>query len=204
MPIPRPETPAQIPIARPRSSAGNTFVRIDRVDGMISAPPIPITARVKISIVAEPANAEATDPVPKISNPTARAYRRPNRSDRLPAVRSRPANTSVYESTIHWSWLVDAWRSRTRVGSATFRIVLSSPITSSDRQRTPRIHHLRSYPSGRSVTIAIAAPLPRVPIRVRFGKDMRNAHESQPGRIGNASTDQVGVRSDPGAAPARG
>ena len=77
IPIPRPETPAQIPIARPRSSAGKTFVRIDSVEGMINAPPMPMIARVKISIVADPANADATEPAPNTSSPAASAYRRP-------------------------------------------------------------------------------------------------------------------------------
>ena len=52
---------------------------------------------------------------------------------------SRPANTSVYESTIHCSWLFVASRSRTIVGMATLRIVLSSTITSRLKQRTARI-----------------------------------------------------------------
>ena len=42
--IPMPENPAQIPIAFPRSWAGNVAVRIDSVDGMMNAPPMPITA----------------------------------------------------------------------------------------------------------------------------------------------------------------
>ena len=84
-----------MPIARPRSSAGNTFVRMDRVDGMISAPPTPISARVAISMLAEPANADAIEPVPKMRRPAASAERRPNRSERLPVVSNRPANTSV-------------------------------------------------------------------------------------------------------------
>ena len=149
--MPRPDTPAQIPIARPRSSAGKTFVRIDNVDGMISAPPIPMSARVAISVFADPANADSTEPMPKMTSPAASAYRRPYRSERLPVVRSNPAKTRTYASTSHCNWLVDAWRSRTSVGNATFKMVLSSPITSKLVQRTPRIHHLRSYPSACSM-----------------------------------------------------
>ena len=58
MAMPSPEQPAQIPIALPRSCAGNVAVRIDSVDGMMNAPPMPISARVAISISAEPASAD--------------------------------------------------------------------------------------------------------------------------------------------------
>ena len=45
----RPEKPAQTAIARPRSRGSrNTLVRIDSVDGMISAPPMPMNARLAI------------------------------------------------------------------------------------------------------------------------------------------------------------
>ena len=55
-------------------------------------------------------------------------------------MRSRPANTSVYESTIHCSWLLVAPSSFTSVGMATLRIELSTMITSRLRQSTLRIH----------------------------------------------------------------
>src|SRR6266545_3727540 len=51
--IPSPDTPAQIAIALARSPAGNTFVRIESVDGMMNAAPTPIRARVEISAVAQ-------------------------------------------------------------------------------------------------------------------------------------------------------
>ena len=41
--MPMAAMPAQMPIALPRSSRGKTFVMIDRVAGMINAPPAPIT-----------------------------------------------------------------------------------------------------------------------------------------------------------------
>ena len=67
--MPRPETPAQMPIARPRSSAGKTLVRIESVEGMISAPPTPMSDRVAISALADPANADRTEPTPKTHEP---------------------------------------------------------------------------------------------------------------------------------------
>ena len=69
MPTPIPATAAQMPIAFGRSSAGKTFVRIDSVVGMISAPPIPIRALVAISMFADSANAEASEAPPKITRP---------------------------------------------------------------------------------------------------------------------------------------
>src|SRR3954451_4636225 len=84
--IPRPDTPAQMPIARPRSCAGKTFVRIDRVDGMISAPPTPMSARLAINALDVPENADSVEPARKITRPTASAFLRPYRSDRLPVV----------------------------------------------------------------------------------------------------------------------
>ncbi len=86
----------------------------------------------------------------------------PNRSPRLPAVSRRPANTSVYASTIHCSWLLVASRSRTIVGMATLRIVLSSTITSRLKQRTARIHHRRSWARSCAWTLSelvITAPV---------------------------------------------
>lgn len=73
----------------------NVLVSTDRVAGMMIAPPTPISERVAISIDAEPAKADATDPAPKMVRPRARNFLRPKRSPRLPAVSSSPANTSV-------------------------------------------------------------------------------------------------------------
>ena len=93
--IPRPATAAQMPIARARSSAGKTLVRMERVVGMISAPPMPMSARVRISVSALSDMAASSDPVPNTSIPATSARRRPKRSPRLPMVSNRPANTSV-------------------------------------------------------------------------------------------------------------
>ena len=43
MATPAPATPAQMPMARPRSAgSGKMLVRIDSVAGMMSAPPMPM------------------------------------------------------------------------------------------------------------------------------------------------------------------
>ena len=68
---------------------------IESVAGMMNAPPTPMSARVEMSCAGVDANADASDPRPKIVSPTWSAPRRPKRSPRLPAVSSSPANTSV-------------------------------------------------------------------------------------------------------------
>ena len=47
-PMPIAAMPAQIPMAFPRSSRGNTLVMIESVAGMMSAAPTPIAARIAI------------------------------------------------------------------------------------------------------------------------------------------------------------
>ena len=68
-PMPIAAMPAQIPIALPRSSRGKTFVMIDRVAGMMSAPPTPIAARIAISWLALSATSTARLAAPKIASP---------------------------------------------------------------------------------------------------------------------------------------
>ena len=97
-PSPRPsaDTPAQMPMALPRSAGSvNTFVMIESVDGMMNAPPMPMVARVRMRKSADGANADSVEPTPNTARPMVRHRYRPKRSPRLPAVRSRPANTSV-------------------------------------------------------------------------------------------------------------
>ncbi len=94
--MPMPETPAQMPMALARSLGSvKVLVRIERVAGMMMAPPTPMSDRVAMSCDAEPAKADNTEPVPKIMSPMLSAFLRPKRSPRLPAVSSSPANTKV-------------------------------------------------------------------------------------------------------------
>ena len=92
---PAPANPAHTAIAFGRSCGGKTLVNSDSVDGMISAAPMPITQRVRMSWLALPAVADSTEPAPKISRPMLSAPLRPKRSPSDPAVSRRPANTSV-------------------------------------------------------------------------------------------------------------
>ena len=112
----------------------------DSVDGMMNAPPTPMRARVMIKCDGVVANADSNEPDPKMTIPSWSAPLRPKRSPRLPAVSRRHANTSVYESTIHCSWLKVALRSSCSRGKATLRMELSTMITSRLRHSTPRIH----------------------------------------------------------------
>ena len=173
MAMPRPDTPAHTPIAFARSSAGKTAVMIDSVEGMMNAPPTPIRARVAISIAGEVASAERPEPRPKTARPKLSARLRPKRSPRAPAVSSRPAKTSMYASTIHCSWELDAPRSCSSVGSATLRMVLSSPMTSSDAERTTRVHQrwgmTVSWGEERNETVSFRMVWPR------YSSQLRNA-----------------------------
>ncbi len=137
--IPRPATPAQMPIARARSLPENVFVRIDSVVGKMNAPPIPMSPRATISISGEVERDASAENVPNMTRPVVSAFLRPKRSPSAPAVRSMPANTIVYESMIHCSCDPSAPRSRTIDGSATLRIVLSTLMTTSERQSTASV-----------------------------------------------------------------
>ena len=75
--MPTPATPAQIAIARGRSSGGNTWARIERVAGMMNAAPMPITPRARISADDEPENAARPDATPNTTSPPLSAKRRP-------------------------------------------------------------------------------------------------------------------------------
>ena len=59
--------PAHTPMALARSRGSwNTLVRIDSVAGMIADAPMPISARVPMRTVADGANADSAEPMPKI------------------------------------------------------------------------------------------------------------------------------------------
>src|SRR5437763_890803 len=146
MAIPMPATPAHTPIARARSAGSrNVLVRIDRVVGKMNAPPTPMRARAAMSIPGELAVDASAENTPNHASPNNSVRRRPYRSPIEPAVRSRHAKTIVYASTIHCSCDPDASSARTIDGSATLRIVLSTPITTTQSESTPRTHHRRSW-----------------------------------------------------------
>ena len=74
-PTPRADTPAHTPMALPRSTGSvKTLVMIDRVAGMMQAPPTPIRARVAISMRGRAWPwPTAAEPVPKMARPMVRS-----------------------------------------------------------------------------------------------------------------------------------
>ncbi len=144
------------------------------VDGMISAAPMPMLARAAISMPTEPENAAQVDPAANAASPARNVRFRPIRSARLPATSSSPANTITYESTIHCSALEVACKSRTSVGRATFRTVLSSVTISSEMHSTASAIHRREA----------ASPAPDCRRRDAAGA---RSHGSIPFRRGSAS-----------------
>ena len=86
-------TEVQAAIALRRSSSSKTTMRMDSVDGMISAPPTPIATRTAIISPGLATKTAASDAAPNRSRPMIMTFRRPNRSPRLPEVSSRPAKT---------------------------------------------------------------------------------------------------------------
>ena len=90
-PTPIAAVPAHTPIALARSSRGKTFVMIDSVAGMISAPPTPIRARTAMSCVDVSTKRTARLERPNTAMPVCSARLRPKRSPSMPIVSSRPA-----------------------------------------------------------------------------------------------------------------
>ena len=147
MATPMPLHPAHTPIARRRRrGSGKACVRIASVAGNTIAAPTPIAARHPTRAPGVPANAAPTEVTPKTATPSTSSRRRPKRSAALPMVSNSVANTRMYASTIHCSWLFDAPPSaRTRVGSATLtidpsmtiRVTASATVMSAHRRRRP-------------------------------------------------------------------
>ena len=83
------------PMARVRSRA---TVKIERmmasVDGMMVAPPTPMSTRAAMSHSADGAKAASAEARPKIAQPASSTRLRPRRSLRAPADTSKPASTS--------------------------------------------------------------------------------------------------------------
>jgi hypothetical protein len=93
--IPRADTPLHAAMALGRSSAANTSAMIESVDGVASAAPRPMNARMAISWSGPETNGATADPAPNTTRPLTRRRRRPYRSDSAPATSSSPANTST-------------------------------------------------------------------------------------------------------------
>jgi hypothetical protein len=88
-------TELQMAMAFLRSSSSKTVVRIDRVPGIRKAPPMPIRPRAAMSWPGVWQTVARMLAPPNTTSPVTRPSRRPCRSDRLPAVSRRPANTRM-------------------------------------------------------------------------------------------------------------
>jgi hypothetical protein len=137
------ETPAHVPIARPRSAGGKALVTIESVAGIMKAAPIPCTARLITSQASFGAKPAVADESANTLTPKKKARRRPKMSPRRPAVTSSTAIASVYALIVHSSAESDAPRSSWIEGSATFTTVLSSMIMKSEKLIAASVHHLR-------------------------------------------------------------
>ena len=91
----RPLRPDQMPIARPRRSAGKAADSSVRLSGMTSAAPRPCTLRAAIRRPLEVARAAPSEPAVKIARPSAKTRRRPKRSPSEAPVSRSAANVSV-------------------------------------------------------------------------------------------------------------
>ena len=92
---PAPANPAHMAMALARSRRGNADCSRLSVLGMMSAAPMPMTARQAMSAVASFMKAQAVLATMKITRPMSSAPLRPNRSPMAPAGSSSAANTSA-------------------------------------------------------------------------------------------------------------
>jgi hypothetical protein len=89
---PHPKQPTQTAMAVARWRGSRNRVTIsERVDGDTTAPAIPSTARLAISISGLFAYAAATDAALNSTAPVSRSFRRPIRSPSVPIVIMKPA-----------------------------------------------------------------------------------------------------------------
>ncbi len=133
------------PIARARSERPVKMFEIsDSVAGNTIAAPRPMKQRATISWPAVAVRPPATLASPNTARPASSMPLRPKRSLRLPHTSSSAANTRLYASTTHCSWLFDACSWRTSVGSATLTIVVSRLITNAATSSATRARDLRA------------------------------------------------------------
>ena len=89
--MPAPATAVQMAIALARSRGSpKQLTRIDRVVGMMSAPPTPMTPRPAMSAVVVPASALSTEPARKVTSPAASAAPAPEAVAEAPGGEQEP------------------------------------------------------------------------------------------------------------------
>ena len=203
--MPSPETPAQMPIAFARSPAGKTAVMIDSVEGMMNAPPTPMRARVAISISGEVASAERPEPRPKMARPiVSAALAAESVAERAGGEQQAGEDEHVRVDDPLQLRAGGAEVALER-GSATLRMVLSSPMTSSEAERTTSIHQRRG--SGVSVRSASGRLLGRGRRETRryrfasFAEGTRAYCETQPFRSEMPERAEPSLNDEAGSPP---
>ncbi len=94
--MPPPKTAAQTASAKARSLASvKTVRRIDTVEGMMAAPPMPSRARAAMTCQASVENTAMSEASEKMPKPAMSSRLRPQRSPSAPAVTSSPDRASA-------------------------------------------------------------------------------------------------------------
>ena len=139
MAAPIPERDAHSPIARPRSEA-NDAVRIARLLGTSSAPPIPWMPRETSNSNRVGASPHNIEPVVNTIKPSRSARRRPKMSPNEPPSRMNAVSVRTYASTTHAT--EESRRGSRTAGSAraTFTTVESRKLIDEERIVANRTH----------------------------------------------------------------
>jgi len=147
----------QVPIAGPRSAAGNTAMMIASVLGTSSAPATPWSARAAINTSTDGAIAQTSEVTPKPATPAAKTVRRSKMSSSDPPTSSSELSVRRNASTIHCCSARPASRSAWIAGSATFITVPSRNTIPEPRMQAISVSRLLG--AGGTAGTATAAPL---------------------------------------------
>ena len=140
MAAPIPESDAHRPMARPRSDGSNDAVRIARLLGTSSAPPMPWMPRATSNSNRVGASPHSIEPVVNTIKPSRSARRRPKMSPNEPPSRMNAVSVKTYASTTQATDESSARKSRCRVGRATFTTVESRKLIDEERIVANRTH----------------------------------------------------------------
>jgi hypothetical protein len=108
------------------SNVGHRWAASAIDPGVVIAAATPIATRTATSCSAVKTKAVARLATPSRTSPMSMIRRRPNRSAIAPNASINPPNTTAYAPVTHCNAMVEACSSRPIVGSATFKIELSS------------------------------------------------------------------------------
>src|SRR5258708_15779180 len=156
---PKPETPAQRPMACARSrGSGKADASTERLPGASAAAPTPCTTRPKRSQPSVGANPQNIEPSRNSTIPARKRRLRPKRSPSVPPVSKRAAKDRVKASAAHCKSDRFVWRWLWIVGRAVTIIVVSKSTIKFPRQVTLSVITLLV----RSTSLIIPCNLSRV------------------------------------------